>query len=479
VTTTVNLRKVLDRKQWEMCVPAPTTSVAGSFLEAERIYPGSTRQSNLALYFMSTTAPQFYRGDEDGWSTFGTTGHTGTLAAGCAGAWHPNGPTGTASAGTTTTLTTALTIRNNIVGYRLRLTGGTGAGQEAVVTSHTTGANAVLTFAALGTAPDATTTFLLLTGRWYTLTATTSSFRYYDWALDTWNALSVSGLTAGTTDSELVATPGVLAAFATGTATAGSTTTLTDGAKAWGTNQWTNYQVRITGGTGAGQVRAIASNTATVLTVGVPFTVTPDATSAYVVEGLDDVIYFIGNNATALFRYNIAGGGAGAPGVAGTTAATWTTLTVRPATSGVGASLDWAYGVTDPTWNLPGAFLNGRRIYSTRGNGSQTWDYYDIPTNAWTTLTVGRQGDTFSTGSGWMYDGLNSIYGQKDASGRFFRFNLVTGDLDPWSTLVYAQGTGLAGNRVFYQEFVDGATRLGWVYQLRNTGTELFRCLVI
>jgi hypothetical protein len=404
VTTTVNLRKVLDRKQWEMCVPAPTTSVAGSFLEAERIYPGSTRQSNLALYFMSTTAPQFYRGDEDGWSTFGTTGHTGTLAAGCAGAWHPNGPT---------------------------------------------------------------------------LTATTSSFRYYDWALDTWNALSVSGLTAGTTDSELVATPGVLAAFATGTATAGSTTTLTDGAKAWGTNQWTNYQVRITGGTGAGQVRAIASNTATVLTVGVPFTVTPDATSAYVVEGLDDVIYFIGNNATALFRYNIAGGGAGAPGVAGTTAATWTTLTVRPATSGVGASLDWAYGVTDPTWNLPGAFLNGRRIYSTRGNGSQTWDYYDIPTNAWTTLTVGRQGDTFSTGSGWMYDGLNSIYGQKDASGRFFRFNLVTGDLDPWSTLVYAQGTGLAGNRVFYQEFVDGATRLGWVYQLRNTGTELFRCLVI
>ncbi len=35
----------------------------------------------------------------------------------------------------------------------------------------------------------------------------------------------------------------------------------------WTVNQWSNSQVRITAGTGAGQVKTIASNTATALTV--------------------------------------------------------------------------------------------------------------------------------------------------------------------------------------------------------------------
>lgn len=66
-----------------------------------------------------------------------------------------------------------------------------------------------------------------------------------------------------------------------GTATSGTATTLADTSKAWTVNAWATRAVRITGGTGSGQTRVIASNTATVLTVGVAWTTNPDATSAY------------------------------------------------------------------------------------------------------------------------------------------------------------------------------------------------------
>jgi hypothetical protein len=74
------------------------------------------------------------------------------------------------------------------------------------------------------------------------------------------------------------------ASYVTGTATAGTTTTLTDTTKAWTVNGYQNRAVRITGGTGVGQVRNIASNAATALIVSTAWTTTPDATSAYVIE---------------------------------------------------------------------------------------------------------------------------------------------------------------------------------------------------
>lgn len=70
-----------------------------------------------------------------------------------------------------------------------------------------------------------------------------------------------------------------------GTATAGGAATLTDGAKAWGVNQWTGYRISITAGTGKGQVRNITSNTATVITVSVNWDTNPDATSQYSITG--------------------------------------------------------------------------------------------------------------------------------------------------------------------------------------------------
>ncbi len=66
-----------------------------------------------------------------------------------------------------------------------------------------------------------------------------------------------------------------------GTATGGTTSTLVDSGGGWSTNQWATYEIKITGGTGAGQRRQIASNNATTITVGMLWGTAPDATSTY------------------------------------------------------------------------------------------------------------------------------------------------------------------------------------------------------
>jgi len=65
-----------------------------------------------------------------------------------------------------------------------------------------------------------------------------------------------------------------------GTATAGANTSLTDSGASWGTTQYVDKWVEITGGTGIGQTRKIVSHTGTVLTVAT-WTTNPDTTSTY------------------------------------------------------------------------------------------------------------------------------------------------------------------------------------------------------
>jgi hypothetical protein len=67
-----------------------------------------------------------------------------------------------------------------------------------------------------------------------------------------------------------------------GTATSGSTTTLTDSTKDWIPDQFIGGSVRIVSGTGAGQEAAITDNSATQLTAS--FTTAPDNTSRYVIR---------------------------------------------------------------------------------------------------------------------------------------------------------------------------------------------------
>ena len=461
---TNNLRAPLDRKTWEFMTPCPTINAAAMHV----IYGDTTRR--IAMYIASATVQYLYYIDQDAWEQIATVTLGGTMTAGACGDWSPLGPSGTATAGSTTSMTTNLTIPRSLAGYTIRITAGAGAGQEAVITRNTTGSNAVFTFAALGVALDATSVYVILSGRYYVWNAGTmsaTSFQYYDFATNTWTARSVTSAPASwATDGRLVILKGV--SIVTGTATAGGASTLTNGAKTWTVNQWANYQVRLTAGTGAGQVRTIASNTGTVLTTSAAWTINPDATSVYAIETNQDHAYLMGNNAVTLYRYSLSGN-------------SWSTLSpgaARAAAPGLGASLSMIESQTNALWTDESAIINGRRLYSFRGGAGAVLDYYDVAANTWVSGVVyGGSQETFTTGSSFADLG-GYIYIQKDATGRFFRYSPADNELIPWSTLMYAQGAALLGNKAFGVTYTDTAT-LRWVYSIRNTGTELFRCMVI
>jgi hypothetical protein len=140
----------------------------------------------------------------------------------------------------------------------------------------------------------------------------TNSYFHQGWdpAADSVNWTSMDGCTIRLIDSATQATNGPVTncivwfdppqtQLVTGTATAGSSTTLTDTGKTFTVNQYLSapgsatYQLHITGGTGSGQRRRISGNTATVLTVKPNWVTAPDATSTY--EIIQD-----GNNYHAL-----------------------------------------------------------------------------------------------------------------------------------------------------------------------------------
>lgn len=70
-----------------------------------------------------------------------------------------------------------------------------------------------------------------------------------------------------------------------GIATGGGSTTLTDTAKTWTVDRWQTAYVKITKGTGVGQVRQIASNSSTALTISEAWLTNPSTDSEYVIYG--------------------------------------------------------------------------------------------------------------------------------------------------------------------------------------------------
>ena len=77
-----------------------------------------------------------------------------------------------------------------------------------------------------------------------------------------------------------------------------TSTTLNDTSQSWTTDEWSGKCIIITGGTGGGQYRNISSNTSTELTITAAWTLTPDATSEYIIcdEGW---MYFTFNGSTS------------------------------------------------------------------------------------------------------------------------------------------------------------------------------------
>lgn len=471
MATTFNLRKLLHQKQPQAMCPVPNVSAAGMVACAAT----EADPNQYALLLVSATVAYLYSPLEDGMVALPSPALAVAPAAGTCAAWTPRGTEGTSTGGSTTTLITNLTLPRSLSGYKIRITGGPGAGDERTIKSNTLGANSVITVD--GASPFSATitsssTYQLRTGKWYVLEAGTLAanyFKVYDLALNTWASLSITGLAATWgTSGKLVATHST--ALATGTATAGGASTLTNSAKGWTVNQFANHQVRITGGTGAGQVRTIASNTSTALTTSAAWTTNPDNTSQYVIEPNEDYLYLMGNNAVTMYRYAI-------------TATTWSTLApgvARGAAPGAGLSGCLIDQQTHPDWVVENALLNGRRIYSFRGAGGGFLDYYDIPLNAWTSaLAYGPgSGEVFGAASAWVDIG-GFMYGQKDATGRWVRYSPADNTLEGVFFNGFTQGTAVEGDRVWGHTYIDGATKIRWVYHWLSGSQAIFRFPII
>lgn len=494
MTLTVNLRKMLHRKAAEYCAPnAAGNTAVGAFIVSDKsdMIPGH----DIAYYVAGVSAIWNYNADQDAWLQIPNSGAAGTFAAGACGEFRnlsaPGGNiTNKATAGSTTTLTTALTLTRDLAGYEIHIVGGAGAGYSGKIKRNTLGANAVLTLeTASGVALNNTSQYRIFGGSlWFFNAGTTAvGFSVYDRITNAWTARSVTGLpTAWGTDAQLVSTPSRTSnkgnGFVNGTATAGAASTITlEASKTMLLNQWANSQIRIISGTGAGQIRTISSNTAgasSVITVSAAWTTVPDATSVYRIEGNDDFFYLLGNNAVTMYRYSVSGN-------------TWTTLAptaARTDVMGAGGTADWIDGVQAEDWN-DGTYAahyttvlvhqNGRYLYSFRGGFSNILDVYDIAANTWISgVAYGQQMETFTTGS-CSVDLDGYIYIQKDATGRVYRFDVAKNVLEPFVLNPIPQGAAVAGDKMFMTTFREGASEVNFLYTLGNTRSELTRWVVI
>lgn len=474
MATTNSNRKILDLKRWEQLSPSPTASASGSLIISSRHF----RQQQL--FIPNTTNSFIYNPSEDGWVTVPGSGLPAAVGAGLSGAasaFSVGTATGavslTATAGTTSTITTNQTLARDLRGYKIHIIGGPNAGSVLDIVSNTIGTNAVITVATQASAFSASTVYRLLTPTWYVggnSSTAAGSFRKYDFATNTWTTLANMPISFGT-DAKLVTTPsivdGAFKSFATGTATSATTTTLVQTGKTWQASQWINSQVRITAGTGAGQIRTITANTADTLTVAT-WTTTPDATSQYAIEGNDNFMYLLGNSAVTMYRYDIG-------------ANTWSTLSpaaARAAAPGTGMSAHWIHSAPESDWNNESLILNGRYIYSFRGGATADLHRYDIAGNTWATITYSPSSETFTTGTKYALHG-GILYIQRDATNRWFAYDVVRSELFPWTTMPVVQGTAIVGDTAFDAIYEDGATEIFYVYMLLNTSTLLYRQMVI
>ena len=475
MATTNGNRKLLDLKRWEFCAPAPAATVAGSLISSSRHF----RQQQM--FISGVAAAAIYNPSEDGWINIPSPALPASgLAAGSAavaGAFSTGTTVGavslTATAGTTSTITTNQTLARDLRGYKVHIIGGPNAGAVLDIVSNTTTASSVITVATQASAFSASTVYRLLTPVWFVSAAATvaaGSFRKYCYATNSWTSLAVLPATIGT-DAKLIATPsivdGVFKAFATGTATSATSTTLVQTGKTWTSSQWINSQVRITGGTGAGQFRTITANTADTLTVAT-WTTTPDATSVYEITGNDNFLYLLGNNAVTMYRYDIG-------------ANTWSTLSpiaARAAAPAAGMSAHWVHSASEADWTNESLILNGRYIYSFRGAAGALLDRYDIAGNTWAAIAYSPAVETFTTGTKYALQG-GRLYIQKEATGRWFAYDFARSEMFPWGTMLYPQGAAVLGDTAFDVVYRDGATEIFYVYMLLNTSNVLLRQMVI
>lgn len=330
-----------------------------------------------------------------------------------------------------------------------------------------------------GTATSGSTTTVVDSGaawtvdayknRWVVIIDGTGEGQMVKITSNTATTLNFAAITTGADNTSVYQIVESKPGFAIGVATSGSTTSIVNSAKAWTANQWTNYQVRILSGTGQGQIRNISSNTGTTLTI--PSGASIDSTSVYIIEGNEDNIYLAGNNALTMYKYSISGN-------------SWAVMSptsARGAAPTTGMCLDWVSETGNSNWATETDIQDGRYIYSMRGGAGALIDRFDIAggtagAGSWAAVTyIGTE--TFTTGSAAFQSG-RYLYVRKNATHRYFRFDIVGNQIEPFTTNTYTDGTALLGQKIWVKN-LDATENVKWVYSLMNTGTALHRVMVV
>jgi len=222
-----------------------------------------------------------------------------------------------------------------------------------------------------------------------------------------------------------------------------------------------------------GQIRVITDNDADSLTFAAGADL--DDTSTFVIEGDENAIYYLGNDAVTMYKYSISGN-------------SWATVsptTARNTKPGVGMTADFVGKTGDTGWADITNIKDGRYIYSLRGAGTTVIDRFNISggTNgagAWEVIAYHPVSATFSTGSSSDWAG-EFIYIAKEGSAtvpqRFYRYNVVTNRMITTATDWYLGGVALIGNKMWVRS-LSSAGAIKWMYCLQSTSTNLRRVML-
>jgi len=477
------------------------------------------------LYWLrSATALDAFDPTTGGWIPLASPALSPAAAAGACMVFHPSaGPRGTLAAGSTSSainITTALPAavginqlanRGDGLGFKIRIIGNgtssSGLIEERTIIANTGGTTPVITLdSPLSFVPASSDAYEIISGKLYLMGSgalASGTFRSYDVATNFYTTLSQTNLPA------TVATDGIMVSLSelhvsndrvpgsglvAGTASynaaspinciqATSVTNTTNAVvtgsamPALFSNEYTNFQLRIvedtTNKTAVGQRKRITSHTSGVtgaFTLSGVFAVAPSNNAKFVIECDDDKIICRSSAATSLYNYNI-------------TANTWDTSTwAAPVANGAGSCAAHAFGITrDATGNSRQSM-----IYFVRGGGNSAIDVLDIAaasTGSWSNAIV-YQGlsQTFNTGTNGTYDpatfGGRFLHLCVNGTQYFARFDVRNRVMDIGTYIRYPQGTALAGNKMASCLFVDGNTKLTFVYCVLNTLASMFSCAI-
>jgi len=475
-----NNEPILNRKEWQNMMPSPVATSAGVFV----ISPASSSRK-YSMLVASATVHYLYDHAEDDWLPIASGAFGGTFGAGSCGAHLAWSIPYTATGGSTTTVNVNAATHNingNVVGDEIEFLTGTpgNIGLRRTITAIETniGAGTIsITFNAAPSAVANTDTFRISSGSFFVMNAGAvgaTSFKRYDIATGAWVSLSQTGLPATWgTDGRMVIPYIRTESFDSGTASSGSTTTLVCTGKNWAADQWINYQVRITAGTGVGQKSRITDNTTDTLTFAAGATI--DATSQFVIEGDENAIYLLGNNAVTMYKYSISGN-------------SWATVAPTVARAGAaiaGMSADWVGTTGDDIWADITDIKDGRYIYSLRG-GTSVIDRFDISggTNgagAWAAVTYLPSLTTFAAGDSTEWSGP-FLYIAKEGTAaipqRIYKYDLIGNTMFPFNTdwMIGTGGAGAAviGNKIWIKTLSTAGT-VKWLYLLQSTSQVLRR----